>query len=74
MSLPNELEFPGWSDHNATGPRFSSLGSRSIFLWLDPFSPPLIVMGFVLTPCVDPRAERLLGWETYAVVGAEAAH
>lgn len=58
MSFPGELEFPGWSDHNTTGPRFCSLGSCSIFLWLDPFSPPLIVVGFVLTPQVDPRAEQ----------------
>ena len=58
MSLPNELEFLGWSDHNTSGPRFSSLGSCNIFLWLDAFSPPLIVVGFVLTPLVGPRAEQ----------------
>jgi len=33
MSLPNELEFPGWGDHNTTGPKFSSPSSCRIYGW-----------------------------------------
>lgn len=58
LSLPNELEFPDWGDHNTTGPKLSSLSSCSIYLWPDPFSPPLIVVSVVLTPRVDPKEEQ----------------